>query len=128
MAINKARTKKSGHYKMRIRKTSSNCDCANKELITASIKRVAFSEEHISNGQKVLLYTPSDKTVVSPRGEIIGPKRSVLDTGYVLEKNGHLFVDSKALGKIMIIPQKAKKGSHLQRNLQSLVMATGIEE
>lgn len=118
---------KHGRYKTCQTKEHSNCDSTQK-ILSSALGSVAFANGHIEIGQKVLLYTPSGRKVVSARGDIMGPERDVHGTGYVLEKNGQMVVNSKALGEFIILPQNSRYIPQAKKSNQSFVVAKGIEE
>lgn len=84
--------------------------------------------DHVSAGQKVLVYVPGQYDVVSADGIRIGPKRHIQGTGYVNEENGGLVVLSEALGKLKIISPKTSKAFSKKKEYNGIPMITVTEE
>lgn len=84
--------------------------------------------DHVSVGQKVLVYVPGQYDVVSAEGIRIGPKRHIQGTGYVNKENGGLVVLSEALGKLKIISPKTSKANSKKKEYSGIPMITVTEE
>ena len=84
--------------------------------------------DHISAGQKVLVYVPGQYDVVSAEGIRIGPKRHIQGTGYVDEENGRLVVLSEALGKLKIISPNTSKAYSKKKEYNGIPMITVTDE
>ena len=82
----------------------------------------------VSVGQKVLVYIPGRRDVISAEGTRIGTKRYVQGTGYVDEENGRLVINSEALGKLKVLSPKEMRAYNKRAGHKVIPMVTAIEE